>query len=354
MKTYELLESVVTTMGVGELSAINGIAGAYAEQVKVIHIVGTTSIAAQKSRLMIHHSLGPSPDHKVYEKISLHVRAAHCWLQKLQLRYQCLNSQFGKYLCFLLTFPNRESFVNVMSSRYLCIFVPMDMVNLPVPTSSTLPVDLSPIIDHDSKAAAVSAALSLVYAAKSPVIIIDALVARHRAIGVTRQLVDLLQFPTFSTSMGKSIINETQSYFRGIYNGQVSYPGVCKAVEQDSDLVVDLGPLLSDSNTGGFTRNIAERKLISVHPHHVVTRGTIYPQISLASCGLSPCFARAKWLILQFCPPFSKRSTSQGFQGRLRQRSHHRLFLEMLDRSKSLNLGSGNESDGLSALAISS
>jgi TPP-dependent 2-oxoacid decarboxylase len=52
-------------MGVGELSAINGIAGAYTEQVKVIHLVGTTSTAAQKNRAMIHHSLGPNPDHRV-------------------------------------------------------------------------------------------------------------------------------------------------------------------------------------------------------------------------------------------------------------------------------------------------
>jgi pyruvate decarboxylase len=52
-------------MGVGELSALNGVAGAYTEQVKVIHIVGTTSTLAQSKRLMIHHNLGPNPDHKV-------------------------------------------------------------------------------------------------------------------------------------------------------------------------------------------------------------------------------------------------------------------------------------------------
>lgn len=52
-------------MGVGELSAINGIAGAYTEQVKFIHIVGTTATATQKTRAMIHHSLGPNPDHRV-------------------------------------------------------------------------------------------------------------------------------------------------------------------------------------------------------------------------------------------------------------------------------------------------
>lgn len=52
-------------MGVGELSAINGIAGAYTEQVKVIHIVGTTATKTQAKRLMIHHCLGPDPDHRV-------------------------------------------------------------------------------------------------------------------------------------------------------------------------------------------------------------------------------------------------------------------------------------------------
>lgn len=57
--------TVTTTMGVGELSAINGIAGAYTEEVKVVHIVGTTSTEVQAKRLMIHHNLGPSPDHKV-------------------------------------------------------------------------------------------------------------------------------------------------------------------------------------------------------------------------------------------------------------------------------------------------
>lgn len=59
-------------MGVGELSALNGIAGAYTEQVKVIHIVGTTARAAQEKHLMIHHSLGHTPDHKVSNLLIIH------------------------------------------------------------------------------------------------------------------------------------------------------------------------------------------------------------------------------------------------------------------------------------------
>jgi pyruvate decarboxylase len=41
--TRGLLGVLVTTYGVGELSAINGISGAYSEQVPIIHIIGTIS-----------------------------------------------------------------------------------------------------------------------------------------------------------------------------------------------------------------------------------------------------------------------------------------------------------------------
>jgi pyruvate decarboxylase len=39
---------LVTTYGVGELSAINGVAGAYAEHAGMIHVVGMTSRICKK------------------------------------------------------------------------------------------------------------------------------------------------------------------------------------------------------------------------------------------------------------------------------------------------------------------
>jgi indolepyruvate decarboxylase len=41
--------ALVTTFGVGELSAMNAVAGAYAESVPVVHIVGTPALAARES-----------------------------------------------------------------------------------------------------------------------------------------------------------------------------------------------------------------------------------------------------------------------------------------------------------------
>src|SRR6201999_3576456 len=50
--------SVCTTYGVGELSALNAIAGSYAEHVPVFHLVGMPPMAAQNARSVLHHTLG--------------------------------------------------------------------------------------------------------------------------------------------------------------------------------------------------------------------------------------------------------------------------------------------------------
>lgn len=49
---------LLTTFGVGELSAVNGIAGAFSERVPVLHIVGVPSIGLQSKKAMLHHTLG--------------------------------------------------------------------------------------------------------------------------------------------------------------------------------------------------------------------------------------------------------------------------------------------------------
>jgi pyruvate decarboxylase len=52
------LSALFTTYGVGELSAINAIAGSYAEHVPVVHVVGSPARQLQESGAVLHHSLG--------------------------------------------------------------------------------------------------------------------------------------------------------------------------------------------------------------------------------------------------------------------------------------------------------
>ena len=68
---------------------------------------------------------------------------------------------------------------------------------------------------------------------------------------------------TFTTNAGKGIVDETSPFYCGVYNGEVATPGIKKAVES-SDFVLNIGPLLSDSNTGAFTRDIKDSQLVRI------------------------------------------------------------------------------------------
>jgi TPP-dependent 2-oxoacid decarboxylase len=56
---------VLTTWGVGEFSASNGVAGSFAEKVKIIHVIGTTGKVARDNKVMVPHTLDSPPDHRV-------------------------------------------------------------------------------------------------------------------------------------------------------------------------------------------------------------------------------------------------------------------------------------------------
>src|ERR1700739_1387761 len=50
--------ALCTTFRVGELRARSGIAGAYAEHLPAVHLVGTPNTATQEGRALAHHTLG--------------------------------------------------------------------------------------------------------------------------------------------------------------------------------------------------------------------------------------------------------------------------------------------------------
>ncbi|KAL4805382.1 pyruvate decarboxylase [Aspergillus unguis] len=235
---------LVTTVGVGELSAINGVAGAYTENVKLIHIVGTTAMSVQKERKMVHHCLGPNPDHRVYAKISEPVRTAHCWLDDPATAGGEIDRVIRE--CYLRSLP-------------VYIFVPMDFVHVPI-SSAPLdrPVDVKPTSSNEAAQATVNIVIDKLKSSKAPSIIVDGLVSRFGLSGITNKLLDQLRIPTFTTPMGKSIVDETKPYFFGVYSGSISHPGIAHAVENESDLVIDIGPCHSDSNTGAHSRDLSQ------------------------------------------------------------------------------------------------
>ncbi|KAK9369304.1 thiamine diphosphate-binding protein [Lipomyces kononenkoae] len=257
----------VTTYGVGELSAINGVAGAFAEHVPVLHIVGTPARPEMEYRMWMHHTLpggsdSEDPDHYVFQRMSAPVRCASAALDDVNT---------------LAEEVDRVLFTIWRKSLPGYIFVPLDIVNAPVPKSKLDEPLVLKIVNSDPSLedALVLEILDALYKSKTPTILVDILARRHRARKLVMELIDKTQIPSFSTDLAKGFVDEDHPAFVGQYNGRLSRPGVAEAVES-SDVVLNIGPVISDSNTGGFTRFIDNKHLIMLHPSYVEVFGVRY------------------------------------------------------------------------------
>src|SRR6202789_4731678 len=68
--------ALCTTYGVGELAALAGIAGSYAEHLPVFHLVGAPKASVQHSRALMHHTLG-NGEYDLFRRMSEPVVCAH-------------------------------------------------------------------------------------------------------------------------------------------------------------------------------------------------------------------------------------------------------------------------------------
>lgn len=130
------------------------------------------------------------------------------------------------------------------------------------------PINTSPTIDLSAQDAAVSAVLSALKASKHPAIIIDALVQRYNATSETHDFVTKVNVPFFTANMGKAVVDEDHEMYVGVWNGAVGTPGVKEAAHA-ADLVITLGYVNADTNSGGFSRILEDDKTIHINPFEV-------------------------------------------------------------------------------------
>ena len=108
----------VTTFGVGELSAMNAIAGAYAESVPMVHIVGTPALPAREpdgAAATPHHNL-PGRDYGHFARMAAEVTAAQA-----DLRPATAPEEIDRVLSTALR-----------ASRPVYLTIPADTADMPV------------------------------------------------------------------------------------------------------------------------------------------------------------------------------------------------------------------------------
>lgn len=138
------------------------------------------------------------------------------------------------------------------------------------PLNKQIDVNLPPN-DAETEAEVVKKISELMYKSTNTVILSDACAIRHRVLEEVHELIDKTKLPAFVSPMGKGSIDETHETFGGVYAGDVSRPEVKKRIEE-AELVLYIGALKSDFNSGGFTYRIENSRSVEFHSDHMRVR----------------------------------------------------------------------------------
>lgn len=231
------ISALITTFGVGELSAINAIAGAYAERAAVVHIVGTPPRATQDGRVLVHHTFA---DGNFIRFAQMH---AHVTIAQTSLRDpRTCPEQIDQVLIQCL-----------LHSRPVYIEVPVDLVDAPVlserlETKLQLPEGIWGSAQDD----AITALVEKLSTAKQPIILVD---GESRALGIVPALQELTKstgWPTWTTGFAKGLLDESEPNFHGIFRGKWE-DEFTRDFFENADVVLCFGPHFSTTNSWGGT-----------------------------------------------------------------------------------------------------
>ena len=251
-----------STYGVGELSAVNGVAGAFAERVPVVVITGSPSTANFRTRPLLHHTLGDYQiPLRIYEKITAAstqlVSADTAPVEIDRVLSACLSHQQPVY-----------------------ISLPSDVVMLTCHRPNTFLFPPPARSDQDALGEAIKEALGMLDQARKPVVIADVELIRFKLQQAFAGLLDKTGFPYVTMMLGKTVLSEHHPQFIGLFEGDRSRDYVRKRVES-ADCVLQLGALMTDLNTGGFTTHLDDSKTISANIHSVKIKHHYYENVYL-------------------------------------------------------------------------
>ncbi|KAJ3543631.1 hypothetical protein NM208_g3470 [Fusarium decemcellulare] len=228
--------ALVTSFGVGELSAINAVGGAYSEKAPVVHIVGMPPTGVQETGVCVHHSLGDG-NYRVFADMYKSVTVAQANLKDASTAAHMIDEALKECL---------------RQSRPVYIEMPTNMVQAKVLAPQS-PIDLS-IMGYDAvlEDQLVDQIVTRIQSSEKPMILVDGFTARFGVKDEINKLVELTGFPTLTTPCGKGIVSEKLANFHGVHFGSAGPPGH-QEWAQSRDLVLRVCPLESDTNTFGYT-----------------------------------------------------------------------------------------------------
>ncbi|EHZ3053802.1 alpha-keto acid decarboxylase family protein [Salmonella enterica subsp. enterica] len=241
--------ALLTTFGVGELSAINGIAGSYAEYVPVLHIVGAPCSAAQQRGELMHHTLGDG-DFRHFYRMSQAISAASAILDE-------------QNACFEI---DRVLSEMLAARRPGYIMLPADVAKktaIPPTEALALPV-------HEAQSGVETAfryhARQCLMNSRRIALLADFLAGRFGLRPLLQRWMAETPIAHATLLMGKGLFDEQHPNFVGTYSAGASSKEVRQAIE-DADRVICVGTRFVDTLTAGFTQQLPAERTLEIQPY---------------------------------------------------------------------------------------
>jgi TPP-dependent 2-oxoacid decarboxylase len=237
--------AAVVTYGVGGLSILNAVAGAYAERVPLIVISGAPPAHRRDTGALVHHLIA---DYYVQLEI------------------------FKKVTVDAVILTNADSapdeidrvIMNAIINK-LPVFIelPVDMAGAACRPPRKVSRPLQRISDKESLAECVEETARLLDAAENPVVRAGVELLRFGLGPAVLNLVETVELPFSTMLSSKCVLPEMHPQFIGIYQGNWSRETVRRQVES-SDCLLSLGVWVTDLDTGLFSMNLDNRRVIDV------------------------------------------------------------------------------------------
>ncbi|EBG0005665.1 alpha-keto acid decarboxylase family protein [Salmonella enterica subsp. enterica] len=241
--------ALLTTFGVGELSAINGIAGSYAEYAPVLHIVGAPCSAAQQRGELMHHTLGDG-DFRHFYRMSQAISAASAILDEQNACFE-IDRVLGEMLA---------------ARRPGYIMLPADVAKktaIPPTQALALPV-------HEAQSGMETAfryhARQCLMNSRRIALLADFLAGRFGLRPLLQRWMAETPIAHATLLMGKGLFDEQHPNFVGTYSAGASSKEVRQAIE-DADRVICVGTRFVDTLTAGFTQQLPAERTLEIQPY---------------------------------------------------------------------------------------
>jgi indolepyruvate decarboxylase len=255
--------ALIVTHGVGALSAINGIAGAYSEHVPVILICGSLPLRSIQRGDLMHHTLA-DPEKGNFYRMFTEVTSAQTRLSP--------ETAAGEIDRLILTAwrHKRPVYLELPSDiSYLEIQVPADPLKL----------DMIPS-DEQNVLACTEMILERLQAAKSPAFLLDLDAIRFGISAQIMTLADRFHMRVATLNCAKGAVPESSGNVVGTYAGIASSPATREAVE-GSDCLLTVGYRRVEATTGFFTDELPT-SAIHLNSSYVDTADKNYQGVQIA------------------------------------------------------------------------